>query len=46
MAVFRHLSDGSSFAPPELVAHLLTANGWKWPLVRESVADTWGVVGP
>jgi hypothetical protein len=41
IAVFRHLSDGSSFGPPELVAHLI---GWNWSLSRESVADTWGLL--
>jgi len=42
IAVFRHISDGTSFAAPELIANL--RGGWNWSLSRESVANTWGEI--
>ena len=42
LIVWRHVSDGTSFAAPELVADLRTG-GWNWSVSREGVADTWGV---
>jgi len=39
VGVYRHLSDGSSFAAPETLNHLV---GWNFTWTRGSVADTWG----
>jgi hypothetical protein len=41
LLVWRHVSNGAAFSPPEIVVDLRTG-GWNWSASREGVANTWG----
>lgn len=43
LLVWRHISDGTAFAAPELIVDLRTG-GWRYASLREAVADTWGLL--
>jgi hypothetical protein len=44
--IWRHVSTGGGFAAPLRVSTLAASAGWNWSTTRESVADTWGTIGP
>jgi hypothetical protein len=44
--VWRHVSTGAGLRAPSRLATLPITAGWNFSSTRESVADTWGSVGP
>jgi hypothetical protein len=46
MYIWRHVSVGTAFAAPEQRFDLPSSAAWNWSYSRESVADTWGALGP
>jgi hypothetical protein len=46
MVAWVHPNTGTTFGTPLRLADLTASSGWNWSLSRESVADTWGVLGP
>ncbi len=46
MYLWRHLSDETAFLTPQQGPGLSAGSGWSFSLSRESVANTWGVLGP
>jgi hypothetical protein len=46
MWLWRHVSEGTAFLAPEQGTGLAASAGWSFSASRESVADTWGEIGP